>query len=245
MSLSLRPAVWLFAFAGFCGILSLAGCNRADEAAKAKTPPSANIPREQTADDRSKTDSTAKAVTPTAFSSAEPANAEAAAPASAILEANALPEGTAELLAYLRKLDAVRLEEDTREARAEFARVQDAIVEGADKLLAKKDLAEDARLEGVKLKWTSSVLLVNLDVAGAEERFLKFANELVDDKNPLIGRTARLQLRQLDVMKTLQALLRGATKNTDKLMQDLNLILSEEGLRYGQYEILEQAARIL
>ena len=245
MSLSRRLAAPLFAFASLCVLAVFAGCNRTDATAKTESPPSANIAREQKADEPSKTDSTAKAITPAALDSAEPATSDDAKQTTAIIEKDALPESAPELLAYLRKLDLVRLEEDTREARAEFTRVQKGIGEGADKLLAIKDLKEEDRVEGVQLKWTSSVLLVNLGVEGAEERFLKFANELVSDKNPLIGRTARLQLRQLDVMKTLRTLLQGATKNTDKLMQDVNLILSEEGLRDGQYEILEQAARIL
>jgi thiol-disulfide isomerase/thioredoxin len=245
MSLSLRLAAPLFALASVCGLLAaIAGCGRTDSAAETKSPPPANIARQSQATGPSQADSASKA-TPAASSNAEAGNQGEAKPASAISGNEPLPEDAKELLAHLQKLDAVRLEEDTREARAEFTQVQNSIVKGAEKLLANKELEETDRVEAVKLKWTASILLVNLGAEGAEDRFIKFANELVDDKNPQIGRTARLQLRQLDVMKTLRALLQGTTKNTDKLMQDVNLILSEEGLRYGQYEIIEQAARIL
>jgi thiol-disulfide isomerase/thioredoxin len=157
-----------------------------------------------------------------------------------------IPSGDAkELVEFLVKLDEVRLEEDTPEAVGQFVKVQNTIVEGADKLLAKPDLDEESRLTGIVLKWSASGALVTLDNPGAEERFLALAKELVNDKNPNIAKIARIQLRQIDINRALKAMMKGTAASTDKLLQDLNAILSEEGLRYGQFNLVRQAARVL
>jgi thiol-disulfide isomerase/thioredoxin len=157
-----------------------------------------------------------------------------------------IPSGDAKkLVEFLIKLDQVRLEDDSPEAIAEFVRVQKAIIDGADKLLATADLEEESRLNGIVLKWSAASALVSLDDPGAEERFLALAKELVNDKNQNIARIARIQLRQIDINRTLGALLQGKATNTDKLVEDLNAILSEDGLRGGQFNMVRQAARVL
>ena len=246
MNLFFRRMSPALSLAGFVGLLAaLSGCERGETSAESKARP----PAYKSEGEAKKKTRDGSAVSPDTKSISE-GNAGASAdelPAKAtdkVILAD-LPDDAEALLAYLKKLDAVRLEEDTRETRDEFTRVQKAIIEAADKLLAKKDLDEETRVEAVKLKWGASILLVRLDDAGAEERFLALANTLVNDKNAEIGRAARLQLRQLDVVQSLRGLLQGKTKNTEKLMQDLNLILSEEGLRYPQYDLLETAARLL
>jgi thiol-disulfide isomerase/thioredoxin len=247
MSLSLRRPLSALILAGFLGFLAvLAGCSRVDSAAKAKVPPSANIKGEPAAADKSDTkkDSASQPESAVVKKAKAPSGADSTQATQKKL-LTALPEDPEELLAYLRKLDQVRLEEDSREARAEFTQVQKAIIEAADKLLAKQDLDEKVRIEAIQLKWGASILLVQLDDEGAEERFLALVNKLVDDKNVDVARAARWQLRQLDVTQNLRALMQGKLKNTDKLMQDLNLILGEEKLAYAHYNLLETAARVL
>jgi thiol-disulfide isomerase/thioredoxin len=158
----------------------------------------------------------------------------------------AVPKGGIdELMAFLHKLDEVRLEENTPAALADFVRVQKAILEGVDKLLVEKALNEDTRIEAIVLKWNATILLLNLDDEGAEERFLKVANELARDKNPIVAKTARVQLRQLDVLHSMRDLVQGSAKNTEKLLQDVDMILKEEGLRYAQFDLVRKAARVL
>jgi thiol-disulfide isomerase/thioredoxin len=149
------------------------------------------------------------------------------------------------MLAELHKLDQVRLEEDTPEARAKFVEVQKQILTTADQVLAKPDLKEDSRLEVVGMKWYAALLLVKLGDSGAEERFLALANELTKDKNPTIAKSARVQLQQLEIMQALSDLLQGKAKNADKLVQNLSAMLGEEGLRYGQLDLARNAARVL
>jgi thiol-disulfide isomerase/thioredoxin len=246
MSLSFRHTISAVYLAGFLGLLSaLTGCERVDATAKFKAPPSANRSQREAVKKSGDGPAESKRTKSTEEKNADtPAGDDSSKGAEKI--DLTVPTGDAEdLLAHLRKLDAVRLEEDTREARAEFIRVQKAIVEAADKLLAKEGLEEEMRVEAIIFKWRAASLLVRLDDEGAEERFLALANKLVDDKNAMVARAARLQLRQLDVVQSLRALTQGTSKSTEKLMQDLSVILGEEGLRYAQYDLVEQAARIL
>jgi thiol-disulfide isomerase/thioredoxin len=153
--------------------------------------------------------------------------------------------GVEEIAEYLLKLDQVRLEEDSPQAIAEFVKVQKAIIAGADKLLARSELDEEKRLMAIVLKWSAASALVSLDDPGAEERFLALAKELVGDKNQNVAKIARIQLRQIDINRTLGALVLGTATSTEKLLQDLQAILSEDGLRYGQFTLVRQAAKIL
>ncbi|MEX2141923.1 MAG: TlpA disulfide reductase family protein [Pirellulales bacterium] len=246
MSLSFRHTVSVFCLAGFVvSLAALTGCERIDATAKSKAPPSTskrdwNGPRES-----SEGPAVSKGTRTTIEKNADPSVGDDSSKGAEKIDLTVPTGDTEDLLAHLRKLDAVRLEEDTREAKAEFIQVQKAIIAAADKLLTQQDLKEEARIEAVTLKWNASILLVNLDDEGAEEHFLALANKLVEDKNPAVARTARLQIRQLEIMQSLRALVQGKTKSTEKLMQDLNVILGEEGLRYTQYNLVEQAARIL
>jgi thiol-disulfide isomerase/thioredoxin len=128
---------------------------------------------------------------------------------------------------------------------AEFVRVQKAILEGADKLLSQKVLSEDTRIEAIVFKWNATILLLNLDDEGAEERFLKVANEMAQDKNPIVAKNARVQLRQLDVLHSMRDLTQGSAKNTGKLLEDVDVILKEDGLRYAQFDLVRKVARVL
>jgi thiol-disulfide isomerase/thioredoxin len=250
-------------------LLTVAGCSKPQSQETAKSTPArdkkqsspkpeknatqakqpavdAQTPGANSADSTSADTKTTKSQTPDSKNvGAKSAETEATAEKSKPLDLT-IPSGDAkELVEFLIKLDQVRLEEDTPEAIAEFVRVQKKIIEGADKLLAKTDLEEESRLTGIVLKWSASSALVSLDDPGAEERFLALAKELVGDKNPNIARSARIQLRQIDINRTLGALLQGKATSTDKLLQDLDAILSEDGLRGGQFNMVRQAAKVL
>jgi thiol-disulfide isomerase/thioredoxin len=242
---------------GLGAILSVTGCNERESRVAGKSPRAADKrqPTKSKQPDAVRAETANTKSAPATSTDAKPADSKAAnsaRPATKSAEASSkgldltIPEGDAEeLLAFLLKLDQVRLEEDTPEAIAEFIRVQKVILEGADKLLAKPELDEKTRLTGIQLKWATSGVLLTLDDPGAEERFLALAKELVGDKNQSVAKIARIQLRQLDIERTVRALRQGTAKNTDKLVQDLYAILGEEGLRYGQFTLVRQAARDL
>jgi thiol-disulfide isomerase/thioredoxin len=248
MSLSNRRMLAVIVSVGFSvSLAAFSGCDGVDAPSKAKAPAQASISGEQNADQNPASSGDAAGSSPSKLAAKDNVDAaEAGALKSRdVTLRTTLPDNSDELIAYLRRLDAVRLEEDTREARARFTAVQKAIIEAADKLLDQKGLDEKVRLEAIQTKWGATLLLVQLDDQGAEERFLALVNKLVEDKNPDVSRAARWQLRQLDVTQNLRALMQGKLKNTEKLMQDLNLILADDRLAYPHYNLLETAARIL
>ena len=248
MSLFSRQMLAASVLAGsLVSLAALSGCDRIDATATGKAPPRANINGgERVADEKSDDARDAAGSSKSAAEeNAAPTDEADAAKSRDVTLRTTLPDDSEELITYLRRLDEVRLEEDTREARARFTAVQRAIIEAADKLMSKADLDEKVRLEVIQMKWGASMLLVQLDDEGAEERFLALVNTLVEDKNPDISRAARWQLRQLDVTQNLRALMQGKLQSTDKLMQDLNLILADDRLTYSHYKLVETAARVL
>ena len=93
-------------------------------------------------------------------------------------------------MAFLHKLDEVRLEQNTPAAPANFVRVQKAVSEGVDKLLVEKGLNEDARIEALVLKWNATYLLLHSTTKALKETVLKVANKLARDKNQTLAKAA-------------------------------------------------------
>jgi thiol-disulfide isomerase/thioredoxin len=221
----------------------IAGCTQAEVATTSKAPPAANIKSERTS--QSNTEATAAKKRSAAAASPDAADGQSPQTSSQSLDLT-IPEGDADkLLAFLRKLDQFRADDDSPQAVAEFVKVQKTILAAADALVATKDLKEDTRLEALVKKWNASFLLFSLDDPGAEERFLAIANELAKDKNALLARSARGQLRQFEIQRSLGALLQGTSRRTDKLVEDLHLLLGDDKPAFDSFDLAQKSARVL
>jgi thiol-disulfide isomerase/thioredoxin len=210
------------------------GCGEAHTSPPDKAPPTSSIRGEQKKADASKANADDRETA--AKSGQRGASTAADLP---------VADGTIEeLSSLLSQLNEVQLEEATREAVAEFSSVQKKIMQVADKLLAKKELSDEARTEVIVQKWNAAILLVNLGDQGAEDRFMKIANELARDPNPQIAKAARLQLMQLDIMQSLRGLMLGTSKSTGKLLEQVGVLLGEEGLGAAQFDLVRKAGRI-
>jgi thiol-disulfide isomerase/thioredoxin len=245
MSFRRRSACYGALLAFGCGLLLAAvGCSEPQTQVTAKSP-SARDKRQPAQKPVNAKQARSPSLTARATAGAESADSETTVAKSQPLNLTIPSGGAKEILEFLLKLDQVSLEENTPEAIGELVRVQQKIIEGADKLLAQPDLDEKTRLTGIMLKWSASIVLVKLDDPGAEERFLALAESLISDKNPSVARMARVQLKQLDIGRTVNALIAGKAKSTDKLLQDLDVILREAGLRYEQFKLVLEVAKVL
>jgi thiol-disulfide isomerase/thioredoxin len=212
----------------------LAGCNQAVTSSSGK-PPAANIRGSDDAKEGQESSQDNSAAT--AKSGSRKASADTIEP---------LPNGSDELLAYIRKLTTRQPQGETEdELRADLSKMLNSIIKAADKLLAAKELDEDDRLEAIQYKWKCYLMLSQIDEPGAEEEFLKLTNELAKDKNPALAKAARMFLRQREVSMGINDLALGNSKSPDKLLSNLQLILGDGDLGDAEHEIVQRAGAAL
>jgi thiol-disulfide isomerase/thioredoxin len=146
-----------------------------------------------------------------------------------------------ELTAFIEKVKA-----QEPESLPQMLHMQDAIVEAADRILAKDDLTDEQAASAVEAKFAAMGWQVRLRVDGAEKRLTEAAQKLKDDKRAPVAKAATemlLVLRIQDAGDLDAAGQKALVEDVAAKLKAEGVTLENFGLAVAMAEVLETTGK--